>query len=63
MAVALFTDRRMIDHRTPKGHPERPERLQAILRQLERAGYHQTCPSLPVHEATVVELARVHKPE
>jgi acetoin utilization deacetylase AcuC-like enzyme len=63
MAVALFTDRRMIDHRTPRGHPERPERLQAILRQLERAGYHQTCPSLPVHEATVAELSRVHQPE
>ena len=63
MAVALFTDRRMIDHRTPAPHPERPERLQAILRQLEREGYHNTCPSLPVHEATVEELVRVHAPE
>jgi acetoin utilization deacetylase AcuC-like enzyme len=63
MAVALFTDRRMIDHRTPKPHPERPERLQAILRQLERAGYHNTCPSFPVREATVEELGRVHEPE
>ncbi len=63
MAVALFTDRRMIDHRTPKPHPERPERLQAILRQLERAGYHNTCPSFPVREATIEELGRVHSPE
>src|SRR5262249_38507928 len=63
MVVGLFTDRHMIDHRVPAPHPERPERLQAILRQLEREGYHNTCPSLPIHEATVAELARVHTPE
>lgn len=63
MTVGLFTDRRMIDHQVPKPHPERPERLEAILRQLQRAGYHNTCPSLPVHEATVEELARVHTPD
>ncbi len=63
MGVALFTDRRMIEHRTPTPHPERPERLQAVLRQIERAGYHNTCPSFPVHEATVEELLRVHAPE
>ncbi len=63
MSVSLFTDRRMIEHRTPRPHPERPERLEAILRQLERAGYHNTCPSLPVHEATLEELGRVHSPE
>ena len=39
MAVTLFTDRRMLDHRVPARHPERPERLQAILRHLERTGY------------------------
>ena len=45
MAVALFTDRRMLDHRVPPRHPERPERLQAILRHLERTGYLATCPA------------------
>jgi acetoin utilization deacetylase AcuC-like enzyme len=60
MAVALFTDRRMIDHHVPKHHPERPERLQTVLRQLERVGYLDTCPTFPVHEATLEELARVH---
>ena len=44
MAVTLFTDRRMLDHRVPARHPERPERLQAILRHLERTGYLATCP-------------------
>ena len=39
MAVTLFTDRRMLDHQVPARHPERPERLQAILRHLERTGY------------------------
>ena len=63
MGVALFTDRRMIEHRTPTPHPERPERLQAVLRQMERAGYHNTCPGFPVHEATVEELLRVHSSE
>ncbi|MHB1556923.1 MAG: histone deacetylase family protein [Isosphaeraceae bacterium] len=63
MTVALFTDRRMLEHRTPRPHPERPERLEAILRQLERAGYHNTCPSLPVHETTLTELGRVHTPD
>ena len=63
MAVGLFTDRRMLDHRVPARHPERPERLQAILRQLERTGYHNTCPSGPVREATAEELGRVHAAE
>jgi acetoin utilization deacetylase AcuC-like enzyme len=63
MAVGLFTDRRMIDHRVPAPHPERPERLQAILRQLERTGYHNTCPRLPIREATEEELGRIHTPE
>jgi acetoin utilization deacetylase AcuC-like enzyme len=53
----------MIDHRVPAGHPERPERLQAILRHLERTGYLGTCPSGPVREATADELARVHTVE
>ena len=61
MAVTLFTDRRMIEHRVPARHPERPERLQAILRHLERTGYDGTCPSGQVREATRDELLRVHE--
>jgi acetoin utilization deacetylase AcuC-like enzyme len=63
MVVGLFTDPRMLEHRVPSRHPERPERLQAILRQLERTGYQKTCPSVPVREATHEELARVHSAE
>jgi acetoin utilization deacetylase AcuC-like enzyme len=60
MAVALFTDPRMVDHRVPARHPERPERLQAILRHLERTGYLATCPAGVVREATDAELLRIH---
>ena len=60
MAVTLYTDRRMIEHRVPERHPERPERLTAILRHLERTGYAASCPSGKVREATVEELHRVH---
>jgi acetoin utilization deacetylase AcuC-like enzyme len=63
MVVGLFTDPRMLEHQVPSLHPERPERLVAILRQLQRTGYHATCPSGPVREATPEELARVHTAE
>ena len=45
--VTLFTDRRMLDHTPPPRHPERPERLQAILRQLERTGLARALPGGP----------------
>jgi acetoin utilization deacetylase AcuC-like enzyme len=60
--VTLFTDRRMLDHVPPARHPERPERLRAILRHLERVGLSQSCPSGIVREATRDELSRVHDP-
>ena len=60
MAVTLFTDRRMLDHRVPARHPERPERLQAVLRHLERTGFLASCPSGRVREATDLELGRIH---
>jgi acetoin utilization deacetylase AcuC-like enzyme len=63
MTVSLFTDRRMIDHRVPSRHPERPERLQAILRHLQRVGYLDSCPSGTVREASDDELTRVHPRE
>ena len=60
--VTLFTDERMLDHRPPSRHPERPERLQAILRHLERTGLRARCESGMVREATRDELLRVHSP-
>jgi acetoin utilization deacetylase AcuC-like enzyme len=60
--VTLFTDRRMLDHVPPARHPERPERLAAILRHLDRTGLLASCPAGTVREATRDELARVHSP-
>jgi acetoin utilization deacetylase AcuC-like enzyme len=60
MAVALFTDPRMMEHRVPVHHPERPERLQSVLRHLERSGYFCTCENGVVREATIEELSRIH---
>jgi acetoin utilization deacetylase AcuC-like enzyme len=60
--VSLFTDPRMVDHVPARGHPERPERLQAVLRHLDRAGFRQACPAGIVRPATDEELLRVHTP-
>ena len=60
MRVDVFTDPRMLGHQVPSRHPERPERLQAILRHLERTGYLDSAQDGPVREATDEELERVH---
>ncbi|WP_254054115.1 hypothetical protein [Singulisphaera sp. GP187] len=52
----------MLDHIPPVQHPERPERLKTILRQLERTGLLASCPIGTVREATREELLRVHTP-
>lgn len=59
----LFTDRRMLDHEPPPRHPERPERLAAILRQLDRGGQAGSCRRGLIREATDEELLRVHHPD
>ncbi|MBX6314960.1 MAG: histone deacetylase [Isosphaeraceae bacterium] len=58
--VWLYTDPRMLEHRPPRGHPERPERLQGILRHLERTGLDRACPAGTVRPATDEELLRIH---
>ncbi|OJW16396.1 MAG: histone deacetylase [Planctomycetales bacterium 71-10] len=62
MPVALHYDRRMAEHRPPDRHPEKPERLEAILRHLKRTGLLDACPAGVVREATDDELRRVHAP-
>ncbi|WZO99136.1 histone deacetylase [Isosphaeraceae bacterium EP7] len=58
--VTLYSDRRMLDHVPKQGHPERPERLQMVLRQLERTGQAGRCGIGTVRPATDSELLRVH---
>jgi acetoin utilization deacetylase AcuC-like enzyme len=52
----------MLNHTVPARHPERPERLQAILRHLERLGYLSPAEDSSVREATTAQLSRVHSP-
>jgi len=58
MSVTLFTHPDMLAHQPGVGHPERPERLQAVLDALSDAGL-----GLDRHaatEAAVVDLERLH---
>ena len=58
--VTIFTDPRMAEHIPSPTHPERPERLRAVIRHLERTGIAGRNPSKPVRPATDAELLRVH---
>ena len=60
MSVALFYDRRMLEHRPPDRHPEKPERLDSVLRHLKRTGLLDACPAGQVREVEDDELRRVH---
>lgn len=58
MTVALYTHRDMFDHRPGEGHPERPERLSAVMGALADATL-----DLSPHEAPLVstdDLLRAH---
>ncbi|HSV03445.1 MAG TPA: histone deacetylase family protein [Phenylobacterium sp.] len=59
MTVALYTHLDMLDHRPGERHPERPERLRAVVEALQDASDLD----LAVRDAPLVEeadLARVH---
>ena len=56
MTTALFTHPAMLDHGVPPGHPERPERLAAVLAALEDAPLDR----FEAPRATRAQLARVH---
>src|SRR5258707_10409550 len=52
MTVALYTHRDMLDHRPGEHHPERPERLGAVVDALDDAAL-----DLAPHDAPIVEDA------
>ncbi|WP_296597285.1 histone deacetylase family protein [Phenylobacterium sp.] len=61
MTIALYTHRDMFGHRPGEGHPERPERLRAVLDALGDSGL-----DLEPHEAPVVaeaDLLLAHDPD
>jgi len=58
MSVALFTHSDMIEHRPGVGHPERPERLRAVLDALDDSGLSLDRRSAT--EAAVADLEQLH---
>ncbi len=60
MAIGLFTDSRMTEHAVPARHPERPERLIAVMRHLDRTRLIEGCDRRPSREASDAELELVH---
>ena len=56
--MLLFTHPSMLDHKVPAGHPERPARLEAVLKGLE--GLALTRREAPFADRHVIE--RVHPP-
>lgn len=58
-SVGFVTDPRFLDHSYPR-HPERPERLAAILDHLGRTGLRQRLVDLPPRNATGEEILAVH---
>jgi len=52
MTIALYTHQDMFDHRPGEGHPERPDRLRAVMGALDDATL-----DLTPHDAPIVEPA------
>jgi len=59
----LLLDPLYKQHRTGEGHPERPERYDAIAQALERAGLIKELTRIPPREATEDEIAACHSRE
>jgi histone deacetylase 6 len=59
-----FDDRMLLHEETGKIHPERPDRLRAIMGGLEASGlFPGRCFTIPPREATRAELQLVHSTE
>lgn len=58
MSVALFTHPDMIEHRTGAGHPERPERLAAVMAAIDAADLDLD--RRAATEAATADLERIH---
>lgn len=57
----LYYDPTFLEHLTGR-HPERPERVQQIIRQLERTALDQRCQRPTWQSATASQLEAVHSP-
>jgi acetoin utilization deacetylase AcuC-like enzyme len=60
MALGLIYDDRFLAHDTGPGHPERADRLRAIIERLQRDGTLDKLRRLPFEPATIEAIERVH---
>jgi acetoin utilization deacetylase AcuC-like enzyme len=63
VATFVCTDELFLRHRPLGEHPERPERLTAILRGIDTSDLRDRIRRLPARKATAEELGRVHSPD
>lgn len=61
--VGLVSHPDYLEHDTGPGHPERPDRLRAILEWLDREGVAQDLEQIAPRHADVTWLEKVHLPE
>ncbi len=61
--VGVVTHDEMKKHCTFHEHPERPERIESIMKELAAQELLQKCISLPCREATTEELTFIHSVE
>jgi acetoin utilization deacetylase AcuC-like enzyme len=61
--VGLVYDSAYLEHRTARGHPERPERLTAIIERLKQAGLHDGLVAIRPRPAPEQWVRTVHRPE
>lgn len=60
MSFLILADERSLDHRPPKGHPERPERYLAAVDGVHDAGFGEAVIWRTPNEASTGVLTRVH---
>jgi acetoin utilization deacetylase AcuC-like enzyme len=62
MTTALIYDERFLEHKTGRGHPERPDRLRAIMEGLETAGLLSKLSRPGFGKADLELIQRLHTP-
>jgi len=63
MRIALYDDPVFREHDSGRGHPERPQRVDAIAAHLASTGLAARMIAIVPRDATEEELVRVHTPE
>jgi len=63
MSVGLYYDDRFLDHDTGRGHPERPDRLRAVVKHLKEIGLWDKLEHPAFQPAERDAIERVHTPK